>query len=74
MIQKVTSLNPCITRRHWMNTFSHCFVAEFLLLFEKTLNKNKLLGGSHSSVVSSAPTICGPGFESQALQLHFFNL
>ena len=30
------------------------------------------LGGRYSSVVSSAPTICGPGFESQAHHQCFF--
>ena len=30
-------------------------------------------GGRHSSVDSSAPTTCGPGFESQAYHLSFYS-
>ena len=42
----------------------------------KTKDPQKLhvLDGRHSSVVTSAPTILRPGFESQAHNLCFFNL
>ena len=36
------------------------------------INKLVFLGGRHNFVVSSAPTILRPGFESQAHHLRFF--
>ena len=39
-----------------------------------SFQKHLQLGGRHSSVVSSAPTILQPGFESQAHHLCFFSI
>ena len=46
-------------------------LAHFLTIVEAFTKKLKM-GGRHSSVVSSAPTILRPEFESQAHQLRFF--
>ena len=52
---------------HW---FGWKYESEWFL--ENVFGKDILKGGRHSSVVSSAPTIPGPGFESQAHHLCFF--